>query len=105
MIQKKNRFELGYKPNKKWRKKFIDEKREKRIASFLEKESENAKIEIPLLSCSFCLADFINLRVIQSKEKEMMVNVDEAFRSLTIGMIRAEELRARNTRLPLFPRR
>ena len=83
----------------------MDEKREKRIASFLEKESENAKIEIPLLSCAFCLADFIILGVIQSKEKEMMVNVDEAVRSLTIGMIRAEELRARNTRLPLFPRR
>ena len=37
VIQKKDRFGLGYKPNKRERQRFLEGKRQKRIASFLEK--------------------------------------------------------------------
>ena len=85
----------------------IEEKRGKRIASFLEKAMEDAKMEIPLLSYSFRYARFINLRLTQDGEKSVIweVDVNEAFASLTIGMIRAKELEVRNMGLPQFPRR
>ena len=35
VIQKKDRFGVGYKPD---RQRFLEEKRQKRIASFLEKD-------------------------------------------------------------------
>ena len=49
---------------------------------------------------------FINLGSAQDGEKSMIREVDmnEAFGSLTIGMIGAEEPKARNTGLPPFPR-
>ena len=40
VIQKKDRFGLGYKPNRQERQRFIEEKRQKRVASFLGKEAE-----------------------------------------------------------------
>ena len=43
VIQKKDRFRVGYKLDKRERQRFIEEKRQSRIASFLEKEKESAK--------------------------------------------------------------
>ena len=60
VIQKKDRFGLGYKPDRRERQRFIEEKRQNRIASFLKKEKESAKMNIPPLSSSFLLAGFIN---------------------------------------------
>ena len=48
MIQKKDHFGLRYKPNKRDRQRVIEEKKEKRMASFLRKEKECARLEIPL---------------------------------------------------------
>ena len=53
--------------------------REKRIASLLGKEKENAKMEIPPLSHTFRLAGFINPGAIWNKAEEMSTEVDEAF--------------------------
>ena len=38
VIQKKDRFGVGYKPNRHERQRFLEEKRQKRIASFLGKD-------------------------------------------------------------------
>ena len=57
VIQKKDRFEVGYKPKWHERQRFLEEKREKRIASFLGKEKENARMEIPALSYTFHSVD------------------------------------------------
>ena len=60
MIQKKERFGVGYK--RKWheRQRFLEEKRQKRIASFLRKDGDSPKLDIPPLSFSFLSAGFIN---------------------------------------------
>ena len=59
VIQKKNRFGLEYKPDKRGKQRFTEEKREKRIASFLGKKEEDARMEIPPLSHTFRSTDFI----------------------------------------------
>ena len=64
--------------------------REKRIASFLEKEKKGAKMEIPSLSHTFCSVGFINLGAVWSKDKEMLTDMDEAFGSLSIDMVEVE---------------
>ena len=82
----------------------MEEKREKRIASFLGKEKENTKMEIPPLNHTFRSAGFINPRVIWSKAEEMSIEVDEAFSSLSIDMVEVEDKEVRGPRLPPFPR-
>ena len=91
IIQKKDRFGLGYKPDRRGRQRFAKGKREKRIASFFGKKEEDARMEIPPLGHTFHSASFIN-------------PVDEAFRSLSINMIEVRDQKASNTRLPPFPR-
>ena len=88
VIQKKYRFGLGYKPNRQEKQSFLEEKRQKRVASFLEKEAENMKMDIPPLSSSFLSAGFINLEMIQDNEEEVMA---ETFGSLSIDMIEVED--------------
>ena len=88
VIQKNDRFKIGYKPNSQGKKKLMEEKRGKRIASY-----------------SFHSAGFINFGSNQDGEKSMIqeLDVNEAFESLTIDMIGAES-ETSNTRLPPFPR-
>ena len=64
VIQKRDRFGVGYKPNKQERQRFLKEKRQKRVASFLGKEAESMKKDIPPLSSSFLSAGFINPEMI-----------------------------------------
>ena len=104
MIQKKDRFGLGYKPNRQERQRFIKEKRQKRVASFLGKEAESMKMDIPPLSSSFLSAGFINLDIIQGDEEKVMVDIKETFRSLSIDMVEDEDQEAKDTGLPSFPR-
>ena len=78
--------------------------REKRITSFLEKEKESAKMEIPPLSHTFHSTGFINPGVIWSKDKEMSTEVDEAFGSLSIDLVEVGDQGAKGTKLPPFPR-
>ena len=81
----------------------MEEKRQSRIASFLGKEKDSARMNIPLLSSSFLFADFINPDMIQGSEKEVMVDVAETFESLSIDMVEFEDQKARGTVLPPFP--
>ena len=104
IIQKKDRFDLRYKPDRRGRQRFFEKKKEKRIASFLKKEKESAKMEIPPLSHTFRSASFINPRAIWSREKEMSTDIDKAFGSLSIDIVEVEDLEEMSTRLPLFPR-
>ena len=104
IIQKKERFGLGYKLDRRGRQRFVEEKKEKRIASFLEKEKESTKMEIPPSSHTFRLASFINPRAIWSKAEEMSTEVDKAFGSLSIDMVEVGDQEASNTRLPPLPR-
>ena len=82
---------MGYKPDRRERLRFLKEKRQSRIASFLEKEGESTKMDIPPLSSSFLLASFINLKIIQGNEDEMMVDIAETFRTLSIDMVEVED--------------
>ena len=104
VIQKKDRFGLGYKPDRRERQRFIEEKRQNRIASFLGKENESAKINIPPLSSSFLSTGFINPDMTQGNEEEVMVDVAKTFGSLSIDMVEFEDQEASNTELPPFPR-
>ena len=90
-IQKKDRFRLGYKLDRRERQKLIEEKRQKRISSFLGKERESTKMDIPPLSSSFLSAGFINPKIIQGNEEEVMVDVAETFGSLSIDMVEVED--------------
>ena len=59
-IQKRDRFGVGFKPDRKERQRFMEEKRQSRIASFLGKERDSARMNIPPLSSSFLSTGFIN---------------------------------------------
>ena len=74
VIQKRDRFGVGYKPDRQERQRFLEEKIQKRVASFLKKEAESMKIDIPPLSSSFLSAGFINPDTIQGGEEEVMVD-------------------------------
>ena len=104
VIQKKDRFGVGYKPNRRERQWFIEEKRQSRIASFLGKEKKSAKMNIPPLSSSFLSAGFINLDMTQGDEEEVMVDIAKTFESLSIYMVEIDDQEASNTGLPPFPR-
>ena len=65
VIQKRDRFGLGNKPDRRERQRFLEKKRQKRIPNFLGKEGESAKMDIPLLSSLFLSAGFINPKMIQ----------------------------------------
>ena len=82
----------------------MKEKRQKRIASFLGKEEDSAKMVIPPLSSSFLSTNFINPDIIQGDEEEVMVDIAETFGSLSIDMVEAEDQEAKDTGLPSFPR-
>ena len=73
------------------------------MASFLGKERESAKLEIPSLNYSFISGGFVNPKVIRCKGKERVVDMEEAFGSLSIDMVEVEDQKTRNTRLPPFP--
>ena len=81
----------------------MEEKRQSRIASFLEKEKEIAKMNIPPLSSSFLSVGFINPDMIQGSEEEVMVNVARTFESMSIDMVEFEDQKAKSTGLPPFP--
>ena len=102
VIQKKDQFGLGYKSDRRERQRFVEEKREKRIASFLRKKKKDARMEIPPLSHTFRSVGFIIPKAIQGKNRE--ISVDEAFRSLSIDMVEVGDQEASNTRLHPFPR-
>ena len=82
----------------------MEEKRQSRIASFLGKEKDSARMNIPPLSSSFLSAGFINPDMIQGSEEEEMANVAKTFRSMSIDMVELEDQEARSTGLPPFPR-
>ena len=95
---------MGYKPDRRERQRFLEEKRQKRVASFLGKETESMKIDIPPLSSSFLSAGFINPEIIQGNEEEVMVDIVETFGSLSIDMVEVEDQKAKDARLPPFSR-
>ena len=66
--------------------------RQKKIASFLEKEGDSTTMDIPPLSSSFLSAGFINLEMIQGDEEKVMV---ETFGSLSIAMVEVEDQEAK----------
>ena len=81
VIQKKDRFGVGYKPN----------------------IGDSPKLDIPPLSSSFLSTDFINLDTIQGDEEEVMVDIAETFESLSIDMVEVEDQEVKDTGLPPFP--
>ena len=103
VIQKKDRFGVGYRPSRQEKQRFIEEKRQKRIASFLGKDGDSPKLDIPPLSSLFLSAGFINPDTIQDGEKEVMVDIVETFGSLSIDMVEMEDQEAKDIGLPPFP--
>ncbi|XWS46410.1 hypothetical protein CRYUN_Cryun14cG0063400 [Craigia yunnanensis] len=102
VLQKKDRFRLGYKPDKNGRRRFAEKKKEKWMSNFLGKEREEVKIEIPPLRASFVSEGFINSKMIQGKER--VIDVEKAFGSLSIDMVEVEGHETKNPRLPPFLR-
>ena len=82
----------------------MEEKRVKRIASFLGKQKESTEMKIPPLSHTFRSTGFINPGAIWSKAEKMSIEMDEAFESLSIDMVEVGDREASNTGLPPFPR-
>ena len=70
---------MGYKPDRCERQRFLEEKRQKRIANFLEKEGDSVKLDIPSLSFLFLSAGFINPDTIPGDEEEVIVDMAETF--------------------------
>ena len=103
VTQKKDHFGLGYKCDKRERQRLIEEKRQKRIASFFGKEREckngYTTTELLIPFGRFCLP-----RVESDNREKVMVDVAETFASLSINMVEVEDQKTRNTGLPLFPR-
>ena len=62
------------------------------------------KMDIPPLSSSFLLMGFINPDTIQGDKEEVIVDIAETFGSLSIDMVEVEDQKAKDTRLPPFPR-
>ena len=103
-IQKRDRFGVGYRPNRLERQRFLEKKMQTRIASFLEKDGDSVKLDIPPLSSSFLSTGFINPDTLQGDEEEVMVDIAETFESLSIDMVEVEDQKAKDTGLPSFPR-
>ena len=59
-------------------------------------------MDIPPLSSSFLSAGFINLDIIQGDEEEVMVDIAETFRSLSINMVEIEDQEAKGAWLLPF---
>ena len=59
---------------------------------------------IPPLCSSFLSAGFINPDTIQGDEEEVMVDIAETFRNLSIDMVEVEDQEMKDARLPPFPR-
>ena len=57
-------------------------------------------MDIPPLSSSFLSAGFINHDTIEGDEEEVMVDMAETFRSLSIDMVEVEDREAKDTGLP-----
>ena len=75
------------------------------IASFLGKDGDSPKLDIPPLSSSFLSTGFINPDTIQGFEEEVMVDIAETFGSLSIDMVEVEDQETKDIGLPPFPRR
>ena len=73
------------------------------MAIFLGKERESANLKIPPLNYSFISRGFVNPEVIQCKGKERVVDMEKAFGSLSIDMVKVKDQETRNIRLPSFP--
>ena len=67
------------------------------IASFLGKDGDSPKLDIPPLSSSFLSAGFINPDTIQGDKKEVMVDIAETFESLSIDMVEVEDQKTVDT--------
>ena len=63
VVQKRDRFGVGFKPDREERQRFMEDKKQSRIANFLGKEKDNARMKIPPLSSSFLSAGFINPKI------------------------------------------
>ena len=74
------------------------------MANFFRKERERANLEIPSLNNSFISEGFVNPKVIQCKGKERKMDMEKAFRSLSIDMVEVKDQETRDTRLPPFQR-
>ena len=82
----------------------MEEKRQKRIASFLGEEGDRAKMVISPLSSSFLSVGFINPDIIQDDEKKVMADIAETLGSLSIDMVEVEDQETKGAGLRSFPR-
>ena len=101
--QKNDRFGLGYIPTRADKKKFLEEKKERRSASFSGQEIKDKPMKIPHLYHTFRSAGFIHLD--QAREEEEKINMTvEAFEELTVGAIGEDGSEDRGSELPPFSR-
>ena len=103
MKQKKDRFGLGYTPNKVDKRKFLEEKKEKRLANFFGQEIKDEPMKIPPIDQTFCSTRFIHPD--QAREVVEKINMTmKAFKELMVGAIGEDGSEDGRSELPPFPR-
>ena len=101
--QKKYRFGLGYTPTSAEKMKFLEEKKERRPASFFGQEIKDEPMKIPPIEHTFRSVGFIHPD--QAREEEEKINMTvEAFEELTVGAIGEDDSEDRRSELPPFSR-
>ena len=74
-------------------RKFLEGKREKRIASFVEREAKSEPMSFLFLSNIFRSSSFIDLDHLAKRKKEIMLVMEEAFGKVKINVIGKKSLR------------
>ena len=103
MKQKKDHFGLGYTPTSAEKRKFLEEKKERRSASFSGQEVKDEPMKIPPIDHTFRSIGFIHPD--QAREEEEKINmIMEAFEELMVGAIGEDGSKDGRYELPPFSR-
>ena len=102
--QKNDHFGLGYTPTGAKKRKFLEEKKERRLASFSGREVKDELMKIPLIDHTFRSVGFIHPDQAREKEKEKINMTVEAFEELMVGAIGEDGSKDERYELPPFSR-
>ena len=104
MKQKNDRFGLGYTPTSVEKRKFLEEKKERRSASFFGQEVKDEPMKIPSIDHTFRSVGFIHPDQAREEEKEKINMTVEAFEELMVGAIGEDGSKDGRYELPPFPK-
>ena len=102
MKQKNDHFGLGYTPIEAEKRKFLKEKKEKRLANFYGRKVKDESMKIPPIGHIFHSAGFIHADLVRESEEKITMTV-EAFEELMVGAIGEDNFEVEGSGLPYFP--